>query len=72
MVRWGADWGPRCAQGIVFSLIMLRIATGLSKVEGETALVFVEPGAVASGIPLSRMSSRAGSERKDSSAIETV
>ncbi len=56
----------------MFSLIMLRIATGLSKVESETALVFVEPGAVPSGIPLSRMSSRAASERKLSNATVDV
>ncbi|KZT64356.1 hypothetical protein DAEQUDRAFT_769764 [Daedalea quercina L-15889] len=52
--------------GIVFSVIMLRIATGVSNAEGETALV--EPTGVASGIQLSRVSSR--SERKDTMASE--
>ncbi len=46
---------------------MLRIATGVSNAEGETALALVEPGAVASGIQLSRMSSREAG-RKDSDA----
>ncbi|EPT04836.1 hypothetical protein FOMPIDRAFT_1045518 [Fomitopsis schrenkii] len=53
--------------GIVFSVIMLRIATGVSSAEGETALI--EPtAAVTSGIQLSRVSSR--SERKDAMAVE--
>ncbi|KAI0352622.1 hypothetical protein OH77DRAFT_770519 [Trametes cingulata] len=56
--------------GIVFSVIMLRIATGMSNVEGETALALVEPSAVASGIQLSRMSSRG--DRKDSAVDESV
>ncbi|KAH9923659.1 uncharacterized protein B0H18DRAFT_1120304 [Fomitopsis serialis] len=38
--------------GIVFSVIMLRIATGESNAEGETALL--EPTGVASGVQLSR------------------
>ncbi|CDO72732.1 hypothetical protein BN946_scf184990.g15 [Trametes cinnabarina] len=42
--------------GIVFSLIMHRIATGISSVEGETALV--EPSGLASSIQLSRTSFR--------------
>ncbi|OSD05841.1 hypothetical protein PYCCODRAFT_1443198 [Trametes coccinea BRFM310] len=46
--------------GIVFSLIMRRIATGISTVEGETALV--EPSAIASGIQLSRTSFRGGTK----------
>ncbi|KAH9838081.1 uncharacterized protein C8Q71DRAFT_723302 [Rhodofomes roseus] len=52
--------------GIVFSIIMLRIATGVSNAEGETALI--EPAGVASGVQLSRMSSR--SERKDTMTSE--
>ena len=47
-------------QGIVCSVIILRIATGMSGVEGETALL--EPSG---GVQLSRMSSRG--DRKDSS-----
>lgn len=51
----------------MFSVIMLRIATGVSSAEGETALI--EPtAAVTSGIQLSRVSSR--SERKDAMAVE--
>ncbi|KAJ3002432.1 hypothetical protein NUW54_g5851 [Trametes sanguinea] len=46
--------------GIVFSLIMRRIATGISTVEGETALI--EPSGVASGIQLSRTSFRGGTK----------
>ncbi|TFY69682.1 hypothetical protein EVJ58_g274 [Rhodofomes roseus] len=52
--------------GIVFSIIMLRIAMGVSNAEGETALI--EPAGVASGVQLSRMSSR--SERKDTMTSE--
>ena len=44
----------------MFSVIILRIATGMSSVEGETALL--EPSG---GVQLSRMSSRG--DRKDSS-----
>ncbi|KAJ3012592.1 hypothetical protein NUW54_g1821 [Trametes sanguinea] len=46
--------------GIVFSLIMRRIARGISTVEGETALI--EPSGVASGIQLSRTSFRGGTK----------
>ncbi|KAI0652663.1 hypothetical protein C8Q79DRAFT_1005830 [Trametes meyenii] len=44
--------------GIVFSAIMLRIATGMSTIEGGTALALVEPGTEVGGIALSRVSSR--------------
>ncbi|KAI0710099.1 hypothetical protein C8Q76DRAFT_89167 [Earliella scabrosa] len=54
--------------GIVFSVIILRIATGTSSVEGETALL--EPSAVPGGVQLSRLSSRG--DRKDSSAGDEV
>ncbi|KAI0336217.1 hypothetical protein GY45DRAFT_1316329 [Cubamyces sp. BRFM 1775] len=44
--------------GIVFSVIMLRIATGVSSVEGETALVGSPRSTLESGIQLSRTSYR--------------
>ncbi|KAI0632005.1 hypothetical protein C8Q77DRAFT_1158687 [Trametes polyzona] len=57
--------------GIVFTTIILRIATGLSKAEGETALMFVEPVAtVASGVQLSRIPSCPASEQKHTSEAE--
>ncbi|TBU49794.1 hypothetical protein BD309DRAFT_1014500 [Dichomitus squalens] len=46
--------------GIVFSVIMLRIATGVSTEEGETALLDEQNEAMPTGIQLSRVSSRAG------------
>ena len=56
----------------MFSVIMLRIATGVSSAEGETALI--EPTAtgvgIASGIRLSRVSSR--SDRKDTVHAEVA
>ncbi|KAM5538492.1 hypothetical protein V8D89_007825 [Ganoderma adspersum] len=58
--------------GIVFSVIMLRIATGVSSEEGETALVddADQNAAVATGIQLSRVSSRGG--RKSEPSLETA
>ena len=59
-------------KGIVFSVIMLRIATGVSSEEGETALVddADQNDAVATGIQLSRVSSRGG--RKSEPSVETA
>ncbi|KAI8983404.1 hypothetical protein BD414DRAFT_418722 [Trametes punicea] len=55
--------------GIVFSVIMYRIATGVSNAEGETALI--APTAAASGIQLSRMSLR-GELKEDSTPGGTL
>lgn len=56
----------------MFSVIMLRIATGVSSEEGETALVddADHNSAVATGIQLSRVSSRGG--RKSEPSVETA
>ena len=50
----------------MFSVIMLRIATGVSTEEGETALMDDETGALATGIQLSRVSSRGGRKSQPS------
>ncbi|KAI0761630.1 hypothetical protein BD413DRAFT_485645 [Trametes elegans] len=52
--------------GIVFSVIMLRIATGVSNVEGQTVLALSQPsGGLASGIQLSPIPSRMDSKAED-------